>query len=325
MAEFPPWLTSICDHSRIACTRFFGKANLMRLRRWRSVWCCCLGLLLLFAPVAQAQFVTIIYYQAPPTNTSIFPPPPPTFNLSIFVEAVTDEYGHTPPAGDLLSITNVAGSLAFSPVYQSTSAAIYEVSLPNLPPDVLTADFTLTWTNYSTNLSLGTAVLVLYPTNQVALIGQTVSLSALAWHTSGYQWQHNGTNLVEDAHFLGVTNATLTIAGALADDAGDYTVVANSPNHAASDTVSLVVVPRPLVLALQSTPGGWQLTVAHADGSPLDPSEIPSLQLYSTTNLALPFANWNWEPAPGSLINGMLRLAYADDGSPEKYWRAQQP
>ncbi len=210
--------------------------------------------------------------------------------------------GNSLPGGVLLGITNALASRSFVPLYLTNGNGLNEINRPNLPPDVLAADFNRTWTNYSTTLSIGSAVLVVFPTNQTALTGQSVTFSALAWHTAGYQWQHNGTNLLANAHFLGVTNVTHTIVGAQADDPGDYTVIAQNPNHAASDTVSLAVVPPPpLVLALQPVTGAWQLTVAHADGSPLDPSEITGRQIHSTTNLAQPCANWLPETNPGTL------------------------
>lgn len=47
-----------------------------------------------------------------------------------------------------------------------------------------------------------------------------------------YQWCLNGTNLVEDAHYRGVTGNRLTLASVRLEDAGDYTVLVGDASGA---------------------------------------------------------------------------------------------
>ena len=69
------------------------------------------------------------------------------------------------------------------------------------------------------------------PTNQQATIGQQAVFSVVATpnssdtHTLGYQWQLNGTNLIDNANFSGATTATLTINDISAADLGFFQVV----------------------------------------------------------------------------------------------------
>jgi hypothetical protein len=58
-----------------------------------------------------------------------------------------------------------------------------------------------------------------------------------------YQWQHYATNISDGGHISGATQATLTITGATASDAGHYRVlVANSAGSVFSSDVTLTLV-----------------------------------------------------------------------------------
>jgi len=72
------------------------------------------------------------------------------------------------------------------------------------------------------------ASIVTQPASQVAFAGSntTFSVSAIGNPSPQYQWRKNGTNIVN------ATNASYTIAAALASDAGNYSVVvSNSLNN----------------------------------------------------------------------------------------------
>src|SRR5690606_24385157 len=57
-----------------------------------------------------------------------------------------------------------------------------------------------------------------------------------------YQWKRDGANVAGDERISGVSSPSLTITGALATDAGDYTVEVSNPVGAViSDTATLLV------------------------------------------------------------------------------------
>jgi formylglycine-generating enzyme required for sulfatase activity len=57
-----------------------------------------------------------------------------------------------------------------------------------------------------------------------------------------YQWQHNGTNLLENGRITGASSNVLQVANAQPEDAGDYTlVVSNSGGVTTSQVAALVV------------------------------------------------------------------------------------
>jgi hypothetical protein len=63
-----------------------------------------------------------------------------------------------------------------------------------------------------------------------------------------YQWQLNGTNLVNNAYFSGVTNSTLTISNVTAYDVGAYDVlITNLFGRVTSSNAALVILPPALV------------------------------------------------------------------------------
>src|SRR5207247_1415314 len=84
------------------------------------------------------------------------------------------------------------------------------------------------------------------PTNQVAVVGQTVTfaVSATAQASLRYQWQFNGANIP------GATNASLVLSNVASSQAGQYRVVVTTAYGASttSGTASLTVQASPLLL-----------------------------------------------------------------------------
>jgi hypothetical protein len=58
-----------------------------------------------------------------------------------------------------------------------------------------------------------------------------------------YQWQHDGTNLLEDARIQGVNSTNLQISNLSLSDAGNYFLIANNDYGRATNLTSLLVVP----------------------------------------------------------------------------------
>ena len=62
------------------------------------------------------------------------------------------------------------------------------------------------------------------PTNVIA----TFSVIAYGTATLNYQWQQNGTNLIDGGNLSGASTSTLSISGTQTNNAGKYTVVVNN-------------------------------------------------------------------------------------------------
>jgi hypothetical protein len=263
------------------------------------------------------------------TNFSVsLSPYPDATNFNAFVQfSIIDDTTdgsppQTPPVpGNLISITNDTENLPFQIIFQQKYSAFYEFQFV-LPPDILSKTYTMTWSNFSFTSTLGTAVFLTSPQNRSVFVSNTVTFAAQAFHTTGYQWQRNGTNLVEDGHFVGVTNTMLTIGNVQLSDAGRYTVIANNPDMPGSAQATLgVFKPVRLGLTASSTNSSFVLTVANQDGSSFDASQIPSVQIFSSTNLSLNFSNWTRQAFSGFITNGILQSDVSNDGSGCKFWR----
>ena len=89
------------------------------------------------------------------------------------------------------------------------------------------------------------------PTNQIVAQGGTATFTAGASGTAplAFQWQLNGTNLVDSTRITGSQSNTLTIANALINDTGSYRCVVNNACGSTNSTVAalMVVVPPTLV------------------------------------------------------------------------------
>jgi hypothetical protein len=68
----------------------------------------------------------------------------------------------------------------------------------------------------------------------------------------------------------------------------------------------------PPIISLQAPvilpDGSFNLWLKHTDGTPMSPSEMADTRVFWTTNIALPFADWQPASSPIVLTNGMLRL-----------------
>lgn len=254
------------------------------------------------------------------------------YNVLIIESSVTNTDGK-PDTGvlGLISITNENETVPVDVFSQSSVMTIYTASVV-VPADALSETYTFTWTNYTygTNytesLTLGGAWIATWPQDQSVFVGDTATFSATAYHTSGYQWQKDGTNLVEDGHFIGVTNATLTITNVQLTDAGYYSLIANHPSQPASAEATLSVY-KPIILQLTNITnqgGACELWVANQDGSPFEPSRIPNLQVLSATDLSPDTAIWNVETNAGSLSNGVLQFRFSNSVNRAKYWRVME-
>ena len=95
-------------------------------------------------------------------------------------------------------------------------------------------------------------VITVQPQSQTNNAGATVTflVSATSPNPMGYQWQKNGTNLVDGGNISGATTNTLTITGISDSDAASYSViVSNSNGSVTSSNATLTVIDPPVITA----------------------------------------------------------------------------
>ncbi|MFO1475707.1 MAG: immunoglobulin domain-containing protein [Verrucomicrobiota bacterium] len=141
-------------------------------------------------------------------------------------------------------------------------------------------------------VSEGLPMIIREPANQTVVPGDTASLtvSAVGALPVGYQWQKDGTNLIESARISGTATPTITLGQVQISDRGDYQViitnvfggiissparisfVAGTPPHCEPDAISTapntpVSLPASDLSANDSDPWGLPLSVVGAGPS----------------------------------------------------------
>jgi hypothetical protein len=104
----------------------------------------------------------------------------------------------------------------------------------------------------SVTSSVAGLTVLLSPTNQVKAASSNATFTALAFSpvAVAYQWQMNGTNLVNGGKFSGVTTNTLTITGVSSNEAAVYAVtVTNTAGSVTSSNATLTVIYPPVITA----------------------------------------------------------------------------
>ena len=94
------------------------------------------------------------------------------------------------------------------------------------------------------------------PASQLVYAGETVVLSIAVAGASpfSYQWQKNGTNLLDGGNLSGSTSRFLTLTNVTTNNAGTYSVLVNSPAGSTnSATAILQVLSSPPMLVLTPT------------------------------------------------------------------------
>ena len=95
-------------------------------------------------------------------------------------------------------------------------------------------------------------VITVQPQSLTNNAGTTVTflLSATSLIPMGFQWQNNGTNLVDGGNLSGATTKTLTIASISDSDAASYSVIVSNANGSVtSSNVTLTVIDPPTITA----------------------------------------------------------------------------
>jgi hypothetical protein len=159
-------------------------------------------------------------------------------------------------------------------------------------------------------------------------VGSNATFTAQAFHSTGYQWQMNGTNLSENGHFSGVTNSDLNITSVSADDAGTYTVIAEHPTDPITSADAVLAVFKPIRLSVPDSapPGIMRILAGNADQSPFEATRASNVQFYFTTDLSLSLTNWVLCTNSILSTNGLLQCDFFTGGIVNGFWQlVEQP
>ena len=96
-------------------------------------------------------------------------------------------------------------------------------------------------------------VITAQPQSQTQSAGATVTflVSAISLTPMGYQWQKNGTNLVNGGNISGATTSTLTIPNISDSDAASYSVILSNSYGSATSSDAVLTVNDSLFIASQ--------------------------------------------------------------------------
>jgi hypothetical protein len=137
------------------------------------------------------------------------------------------------------------------------------------------------------------------------------SVSAAGNGPLTYQWQKNGTNLVDTGNLTGSTTTNLTIASVTLDDAGNYDVVISGPYDTTNSVVAVLVVPETIV-SLGSTnamSGGTIVVPVWADALGIENAIQASVGYDSTKLVLLSVTGDNLVPVYNDTNNGYVAFA----------------
>ena len=168
-----------------------------------------------------------------------------TFNVTVYGAAplVFQWYFNETPLGSPVTGTNCS-SHALTNV-GTNQAGNYSVNVVNGYGSVTSSNATLT--------VVVPPIITTQPMNRTNNVATTATFSVVAASASplSYQWQKNGTNLVNGGELSSVTNSTLIITSALDNDAGIYSVVVTNLAGSATSSNATLTVITPLSITAQ--------------------------------------------------------------------------
>lgn len=153
------------------------------------------------------------------------------------------------------------------------------------------------------------------PISETLPIGDTAKLavSALGSYPLHYQWSLDDPR----GYMTGATNASLIFEPLLIQDEADYLVIITNAYGSATSTVAtLTVLLEPNSYGISNNPSGGTMTVYLAN------APDSTNYLYATTNLALPFSQWQLVDIGIAGSNGLFQFIDSQTtGVPDKFYR----
>jgi phage gpG-like protein len=135
-------------------------------------------------------------------------------------------------------VLNATNALYSIPSVVTNNAGNYAVVVTNSAGSATSSNAALT--------------VVLSPQSRTNYAGSVATFTATAFSPEwlNYQWQKNGTNLVEGGRLSGTTNSTLTIASVSDADAANYSaVVSDACGSVTTSNAALTVIDPPSITA----------------------------------------------------------------------------
>jgi hypothetical protein len=172
---------------------------------------------------------------------------------------------------------------------QTTNSGSYTVVVTNIAGSVISSNVTLTVTNIPPQITL-------QPASQTNGVGTKVTFTVTATGTAplSYQWQVNGTNLVNGAvkngpTISGATVNVLKISNAQTNSGGNYTVIVTNFGGAVTSSVA--------ILTMQTTP--------LITGQPTNQTiAVGSKAIFSVTAIGTMPLRYHWQLNGTNLVNG---------------------
>jgi len=156
-------------------------------------------------------------------------------------------------------------------------------------------------------------VIVAQPTNQVVGLGLAVQFTVTATGTEplDWQWEFNGTNLVDIDRIAGTQSNLLTLTTTSLTDAGRYrVVVTNAYGSTTSDVATLVIIAQPVFQAATLAEGTITLSWSATTGEKYGVDYKSDLSEPTWTNLAMVTAT-----------NSTATVSDAMNRSPQRFYR----
>jgi uncharacterized repeat protein (TIGR03803 family) len=185
------------------------------------------------APPATLTVIDPPIITVQPTNLLVLPGTNVVFGVSLTGSASYFHYQWQFNSANILNATNAIYTIASVGTNQGGN---YSVVVTNAAGSAVSSNATLT--------------VVLLPKSQTNNAGSTATFTVTAFGPGSlnYQWQKNGTNLVDGGNLSGATNSTLTIANVSDSDAANYLVmVSNAAGSVTSSIVTLTVIDPPVI------------------------------------------------------------------------------
>ena len=132
---------------------------------------------------------------------------------------------------------------------QTTNSGLYSVVITNVAGSMTSSNALLTVTNVP-------VAIITQPPNWTVYVGRLFALNVVATGTAplSYQWQKNGTNVVDEGDITGSTNSLLIFSFPTTTDSGNYRVIVTNITGAVTSSVAVVTVTNiPPAITLQPT------------------------------------------------------------------------
>ena len=249
--------------------------------------------------VLTVALAPVITMQPTPTNQSMAVGAKATFTVTAVGKAPLS-YQWQVNGTNLVTgggISSVTTNVLIINDAQTNNSGSYSVIVANSAGSVTSSNAHLTVTNVPPAITR-------QPTNQAVVAGTDVTLVVTATGTAPlrYQWQVNGTNLVDGGRtggrgsrnqgstISGTTTSILTIRNAQTNNSGNYTVIVTNFGGSVTSSVAVLTVATSPVIVTQPT--------NQAVG-------VGSTATFAVTAVGITPLHYQWQVDGTNLINGM--------------------